>query len=511
MSIVSENSGWDPHQVGISDFLPPVSPLYNQLVEYNPLNVTEIVPDLATGWDLSDDAGSFTFDITEGAKWTDGADLTIDDVVFSLDRILQEGEPRPRSGYLQQYVTQVEKVDQNTVKMDLAFPSNVFLKVLAVDYMKIIPKHVVEAGVDINIYRGKDIVSGGPFKAVSFDVGTGWEHEKNPTYFKEGLPYFDGIKGFTITDTGTQIAAVKSERLLLTANAISTLQVEDAERLLDDSSFTDIAEIFWFEGADGEHLYINSQKPPFDNDDLRRAIFLALDRQRVTEGIGRGRFQIGQILKPSDPMVLPLEELLALPGYRQLNGEKHPDDLAEARRLMEQAGYPGGEGLSLTLDTFELAFFSDATQIVKEQLEEALGLDLTVRVTDIPTFFGEAFAGEYTISFSGFGTMIPDPDDRFQTLYVSGGTFNAIHGWNNPAVDDLFARQQRETNFEARQQLNYEMQRLVLADAPGFVEIMWATFPLPINKRIKTAVGHYVVPLSFHVQMKHEHEWLEPK
>jgi len=139
-----------------------VSPLYNQVVEFNPLNPSEVIGDLATGWEVTDDGLTYAFHLHDNVKWWDGRDLTAEDVAFSVNRMIEPGKPRPRVGLLRPYVQSAEALDRHTVRVRLNYPAPAFLQFLAVDYMKVVPKHIVEAGVDINMWE--NIVGSGPFK-----------------------------------------------------------------------------------------------------------------------------------------------------------------------------------------------------------------------------------------------------------------------------------------------------------------------------------------------------------
>ena len=202
---------WDPHLMGTINGLEGGSPLYNQVVEFNPVSPDIIIPDLSESWERSDDGTTYTFKIRQGGKWQDGEDITAEDVAFSINRMIEPGEPRPRVGLLRISTENAEVIDDYTVQVNLKFPSGSFLGFLAVDFMKIVPEHVVTSGVDINIHE--DIVAGGPYRPVETVRGNFWRHEKNPDYFKEGRPFFDEITGFNIPDPGTSTANFKTGQL----------------------------------------------------------------------------------------------------------------------------------------------------------------------------------------------------------------------------------------------------------------------------------------------------------
>ncbi len=169
---------WDPHIAGTLGALGSISPVYNQVVEFNPLKPDEVIGDLAKSWDVEDDGLTYIFHLHEGVKWTDGKELTADDVAFSIQRMIEPGKPRPRVGLLRPSTKAAEVMDKYTVKVTLNYPSPSFIKFLAVDYMKIVPKHVVEAGTDIN--RWQNIVGSGPFIIKRSRRGDSTQYERNP-------------------------------------------------------------------------------------------------------------------------------------------------------------------------------------------------------------------------------------------------------------------------------------------------------------------------------------------
>ena len=190
MSAQSSPALIHPVTTSLAEGLYVSGPIYSQLVRYDPLvhRGAEIIGDVAKSWEVSDDGLVYTFGLHENVRFTDGEDLDADDVAFTINHILEPGAARPVTGKLRPYVDRAEKIDKYTVAIHLKFPTSAFIKILAIDFMKIMPQHVIEAGVDLELFE--NMVGSGPFKGVSYTVGNNWEHEKNPDYFREGLPYF---------------------------------------------------------------------------------------------------------------------------------------------------------------------------------------------------------------------------------------------------------------------------------------------------------------------------------
>ena len=514
MSTLGPPAGIYPPSSQILESVGMYGPMYNQVVQFDPLvhHGAEIIGDLAKSWELSDDSLAYTFHLHENVKWWDGEDLDADDVVFSINTMIDPEQPRPVSGKIRSYVDRVEKIDKYTVRVHLKFPTPVFIKFLGVSFMKVVPKHVVEAGVDLEIFE--NIVGSGPFKGVDHTIGTSYEHERNPDYFIPELPYFDGLKTFIIRDKGTELAAYKTERVLMATGLSNHQDVEDLLRLEADEGFMSKFDIWWVPPNVPMYLVMNTKIPPFDDPNVRRAVILAFDRQALAEGFGLGKFTVGMPMWPEgNPFALPREEVMQAPGWRQLDGEKHPDDIAEAQRLMKEAGFGLDNPVKVPFHVLNIRAFPDEAQIIQEQLKDALGMELDFFVADGPTIIGEMFGGSFKIGLFGEANIIGDPDDRFQGNYIMGEQpIRNLAGWSDPKVEELFKQQQRETDFEKRKQLNYEMQRLVINGAPAIIDYSFVTFGMMVSKRIKTAIGHYSQSTSVYARVaRHEKEWLEPE
>ena len=135
-----------------------------------------------------------------------------------------------RSGLFRNYTLPVEeggikKVDDDTVEMNLSFASGAFINFLALDYAKVLPKHILEAGVDLNLAESiiESSSESGPFLLDEYQRGNLYAVSKNDNYFKEGLPYFDSISHYIITDTGTLIAQFKAGQIDMMNGGFSNL------------------------------------------------------------------------------------------------------------------------------------------------------------------------------------------------------------------------------------------------------------------------------------------------
>jgi len=477
------------------------SPLYNGLVHYNgetdePLDIRG---DLATGWTLSEDALTYVFTLPEGAEWHDGHAITADDVVFSLDDMTRDDAPRPRSGQIGPYYKDSKALDPFTVEVNLQFAASAFLPFLATEFMKIWPKHHVETGVDMRLEE--NIHGSGPFKMAEHikDVSIKWERNEN--YFKEGLPYFDGMEYFMISDSSRVLAAYKAQQTLLSVYLNSNLNVREAAELQKTMEGKGIV---YTAGPSLWHaLLINSSVAPFDDIKVRRALQLVLHRQAFNEIFGSGQYLLGSPFPPDTWFSSSTEDLLQIPGLRETaDGEKHPDDIAEAQRLMAEAGY--ADGFKTTILAGNFLSFPDMAQVAADQLKRWLKIDAVVQPEEPAAGYVRYESNDWKLGFHGNGILVMDPDQIIAGSYLAKATRNYSR-WEPTEIRTLYEAQQRETDIDTRRSLVLEMEDYMANVDSHIVITEWAMFFPYVDNRIK----NYHVASGFANHTNKEHLWFE--
>jgi peptide/nickel transport system substrate-binding protein len=491
---------WDPHLAGTIYALAAISPMYNQLVEFNPLNPSEVIGDLATSWEVKDAGGTYIFHLHENVQWWDGQNLTAEDVALSLQRMIEPGKPRPRTGLLRPYIHAIEVRDRHTVQVTLHYPSPAFLPFLAVDYMKIVPKHLLEAGVDINVWE--NIIGSGPFKVKGVRRGEAVTYEKNPQYFKPGRPYVDGLTIMAISDAGTVAAALKAGRITMTTGATS-LGPDDAPQLAKDlqGKYT----LYWQPINAGLLIFGNVERAPWHDLRLLKALRLATDPQEFQSAFGRGKWALGAPFPPDAWYGSPTADLLTRPGYRR---PKAPD-IAAAKALLKEAGYdpPARLGKRMLTVAPAPALDVDLVQLWAAQMRRNLGLDIEVKVVDAPTRVHTAVAGDFDLALFGYAFNIDDPDDWVNAVYGPGA--RNYTRWKHPAFLTLFDQQSREVDRAKRLQILRQMEDFLFTVEDPYIHLLWASLFYVVSDKVRTAAGPFVPASTLQVMHKQEHWWLE--
>ncbi|HEX9871894.1 MAG TPA: ABC transporter substrate-binding protein, partial [Candidatus Tectomicrobia bacterium] len=266
----------DMHQESTFAVAQPMGAIYNNLVVFDPHNYPQIIGDLAKSWTVSDDYVSYTFKLHEGVKFHDGSELTSADVKVSWDRILNPPEgvvSIRRSNY--PMIKSVEAPDRYTVVFRLHHPSPSFLASIAHPANFIFAKKYLDQ--DPQYYR-THTVGTGPFKLKNYVRGSYIEMERNPDYWKKGLPYLDGITYFVIKDTAARAKALRSDRVDAELRYLPPAEVDGIKAQLGDKIVAAKVQNISNFGA-----IFNVDKKPFDDERVRKALTLAIDRHDMVK------------------------------------------------------------------------------------------------------------------------------------------------------------------------------------------------------------------------------------
>ena len=523
MSAYADTRDWDPIGSGSLSSVQAYSQLYNQLVQYDTVETTKIICDLCSGWEISNGGQTFTFKIRSGIKWQDGSDLTAEDIAFTMARYMNPDVPIGRSGLFRNYTLPAEEngvraVDADTVEFNLSFPSGAFIKFLALDYVKVLPKSLLEQDIDLN--QAENIISNksgsGPFMLTDYQRGNSYSVVKNPNYFKEGRPYFDSIDHFIITDTGTLIAQFKAGQLEMMNGGFSNLQPTEYLQLDADTTGTPNGHVTAHPlgGTFNVLFMVNSKKAPFDDIRVRKAMYLALDRQQINDLL---QDNTAAIPCPMMNMGYSFEECAEWPGIRSKDSAGGQEDLALAKQLMADAGF--ADGFTTAYDARQVGNYPDVCTVVKQQLEDALGIKGDIQTYESAAGYAlfatsRSAEGDWALACQGEGMTVLDADALLGGVYLDGATRNYTN-WEPAFIREKFELQKVEQDPDARRAILKEIEEyLVPTDvsdlSKGYVDnpsttLYWGKFFWLVHEDIQG----FNVPQTVQYGFKHEDLWLQ--
>ncbi|MEO7274913.1 MAG: ABC transporter substrate-binding protein [Vicinamibacterales bacterium] len=415
------------------------------------------VPELAERWAIEDEGRTYRFTLRRGVRWHDGVPFTSADVKFTFEQALLKYHARTRAA-LEGLIERIDTPDDLTVVMRLKRPYSPLLQRLDVVEASIIPRHQ---------YAGQDLLSGeptrrpigtGPFRFVSYAPGDRVVLERNPDYFRRGVPGLDRLVFRIFPNPTTSVAALESGEV----DFISTVPGPDVARL---RARPDIVVTPSTGGSGGslcqDVLIPNVTRPPFDDVRVRRAFAQAIDRRFIVE---RVYFDQGT------PATGPISHLLAWaysPDVRQ-----YPHDAAGARALLEQAGFTAAaDGVRFHLTFTHASSSQRLAQVLREQLK-AVGIALDLQTLDFNAQVEQVFVKKaFDLGLASYCNGA-DPDIGVRRVYVSSNIgpypFSNGAGYANPRIDALFDQASMLVDRASRRSRYVEIQQLLAEDIPYF-------------------------------------------
>jgi peptide/nickel transport system substrate-binding protein len=462
VALAADPPSLDAHQEQTFAVTQPMSAVYNGLIVLDPHNYPKIIGDVAKSWQALDDSLTYKFTLHEGIKFHDGSELTAADVKASWDKIVFPGSGviSPRRGNYQM-IKSIEAPDRSTVVFRLHHPSPPFLTVLAHPANFIYPKKYLDQ--DPHHFKSRSVGSG-PFKLKTYVRGSYIELERNPDYFKKGLPYLDGLTYFIIPDTSARTTALRSSRVDMELRFMPPVDVNTIKQQLGDKI---VAAKVQSIGNFG--ITVNAGKKPFDDERVRKALTLAIDRYDAVKTLSSitNLELVGSIMHPDSPWDLRPEELEKFPGF----GRDHAASLREAKRLLAEAGFPNGFKTVLTNRNIKMPYIDLAVYLIASW--KKIGVEVDHKVEETATWSQSRVNRNFELLLDPYGsTTVGDPDEMLDK-FVTGQPEN----WgrmSDPEVDRLYAAQSREMNEQKRIELVKELNRRILAKA-WRIQGLWTT------------------------------------
>ncbi len=419
-------------------------------------------PMLAESWSPNDKGTVWTFKLRKGVKFHSGAEMKADDVVASINRLADPANASNALSVFNGVMSKggARKVDDYTVDFHLDAANGNFPYLLSSDNYNAI---ILPAG-----YAGdfeKNFNGTGAFKLEKYTPKVGASFVRNEDYWGEkALPA--RVEFVFFADIQPQILALQGGQV----DVVNQLPILAGAGLLNDPAFTIISQ----KSATHHQLHMRNDMDPFKDPRVRRAIALSLDRNKLVQGLMRGRAQPGNdspfapVYPSTDPSVPQRER-----------------NVAEAKQLLEAAGVKPGQKITLTTQRYQE--IPEYAQLVQNAVKD-IGLDMELSVMDSGTYYGDAVFGKSNWLDSAMG--ITDyghrgvPNVFLSAPLRSDGTWNAAH-FKNKEFDTLAASYIAALDVEAQRADAGKIQRLLLEETP----VIFAYFFDYLSASVKGVTG----------------------
>ena len=412
----------------------------------------EAVPGQAESWTTSEDGLTWTFTMRDGLKWSDGTDLNAKDFEYSFKRMADPDTAAPYAETCLGMIDGFEEAagfpdadgnptvepnldalnvkasdDGKTLTIVLAYPCSYFDKIVAFAAMSPVQKATVEANGDAWCTSPDTYVCNGPFMITEWTPSERIVLTKNPNYvggWDSSKIVSESITLLLLEDSSASFAAYNSGEAQLIKD-VPTDEIPSLTKAEDGGDF-------YVDTILGTYyVSLNLKRDAFKDAKVRRALSLAIDRDYVANTIMQGTYST------ADSIVGP--GIVDENGYFHDNGNApyisadYEANLAEAKKLLADAGYPNGEGYpTLEYSTNDAGYHVPLAEYLQQAWSD-LGITLTISKMEWSSFTAARRAGEYDVARNGWVMDYNDPSNMLD-LFCSGNG-NNDGKYSNPEFD----------------------------------------------------------------------------
>lgn len=446
--------------------------VYEPLVDSFGADPADLKPVLATSWKISPDGKTYTFSLREGVTFHDGTRFDADAVKFSFDRILKMNQG---FAWMLQPAIRIDVVDSRTISLVLDQPFAPFLSMLTFQY--IVSPTAVKANAVGDDLGGKwmqsHAIGTGPYKLESWSPGQKLTLVKNDGYWKG----WDGKRPERVT--ALFIKESTTARLMLEKGELDindTVAVDDLAAYDKNPNLT----VYRATTPQINFVMMNNLKGITKDKRIRQAIAYAFDYDAYN------KLMKGEIVEADGPF--PQDLVGGVPGIKQ-----YKRDLAKAKDLLKQAGYPEG---GFTIEATYITGLTEEQKLLELVQANAAELNIKVQVNNLtfPLIIGASQKLETALPMYAWylGPTYPDPDAYLYQAFYSksqGTTGRNFMYYQNPTVDDLIVKGRAAQTRDERNQLYRTAAIAIMEDCPGIV-VNRKKYQIVTNNRVKGYVFH---------------------
>ena len=380
----------------------------------------------AESWETSEDGLTWTFHLRDGLKWSDGTDLTAKDFVYSWQRVCDPNVAAPYAetvlgmvkGYDEAIAGDITKLDvqapdEKTVVVNLANPCSYFGELAAFATLNPVQQATVEANGDAWATSADTYISNGPFMMTEWVPGSHITFSKNPNYWNAEAIKLDKLEFELIEDPNAAYSAYTSGEV----DMIKDVPTEEIPSLQGNDDFHVDPIIGKY------YVSLNLQKEYFQDARVRKALSLAIDRNYVANTLMQGTYSpASAIVGPGwlDTDGSSFAEN-ANGGTPYIDNDNFDANLEEAKKLMEEAGYPNGEGFPQIEYTTNDAGYHKVVAEYLQQAWAAIGIDLKVNIVEWASFTPMRRNGEFDVARNGWVGDYTDPSNILELFCTTNG------------------------------------------------------------------------------------------
>ncbi|MEE8876809.1 ABC transporter substrate-binding protein [Pseudomonas helleri] len=494
-------AGFDPGQYTTgTDFDASAETIYNRLSEFE-RGSTNVIPGLATSWDISPDNLTYTFHLRDGVKFhttpyfTPTRNFNADDVLFTFNRMLDKDMPF-RKAYPTEFpyftdmgmdknIKSVEKIDDHTVKftlntVDAAFIQNMAMHFASIESAEYADK-LLKAGNPSDINQKP--IGTGPFVFKSYQKDSNIRYTGNKDYWKPEDVKIDNLIFAITTDPSVRMQKLKKNECQITIYP----RPADLQSLKEDPNLKMPSQAGFNTGYIAYNVMDKikgSDEPnPMAQLKVRQALDMAVNKQQIIDSVYQGAGQLATNVLP--PTQWSYDESI----------KDAPYDPEKAKQLLKEAGIKEGTEITLWAMPVQRPYNPNA-KLMAEMLQSdwgKIGIKAKIMTYEWGEYIKRSKGGENGAMLIGWSGDNGDPDNWLGTLFgcdaINGNNFSK---WCNPEFDKLITAAKNTTDKEERTKLYKEAQQLLKEQVP-LTPIAHSTVYQPMRKNVE---GFKISPLG---------------
>jgi oligopeptide transport system substrate-binding protein len=454
-----------------------------------------IVEGTAESYEVSEDGLVYTFKIRDNAKWSDGTPFTADAFVYAWQRLVDPATASQynyiidmvknaneiMAGEMDKSKLGIKALDEKTIEVTLAVATPYFLEICAFPATFPLREDIVSANPDTWIQDASTYIGNGPYILDTWDHQSMIVLKKNPNYYGVEKIGPDIINFHLMEDKNTILASFENGEILFGDD----LPSEEIERMTDKG--------LYIQGQLGTYfLCLNVENEALKDANVRKALTLAIDRNYIVESVTKG----GQ--QPADTFVpTGLSDVETTTEFHEKSNKWYSVDPAdyeanvkEAKKLLEDAGYPNGKGFP-TVELMINPGHESVAEAVIYMWQQELGINATISSQDWAVFSDTRNSGDYQIARHGWLADYNDPIS-FLDMWVTGGGNNDAQ-YSNAEYDKLIKQVKASSDREERITLMHQAEEILAKDMPIIPLYFYTDLYLKSDK----LEGFYTSPLGF--------------
>ncbi len=436
-----------------------------------------VIGGMAETWEVSEDGLTYTFHLRDGLKWSDGSEFTSEDFVYTFKRMADPMTAAPYGhdllcmikGYDEAENGNVDALavsapDAQTFVVELSYPCVYFDKICAFAALSPVNQATIEANGESWAIDPATYVCNGSMKIKEWVPGSHILMEKNENYWNAEAVTADTIKFVLMEDMNAAYSAYKTGEVMFSRD----VPTEEIPNLREDPEFH-VAPIL---GT--YYVSLNLEREYFQDPKVRQALSLALDRQYIADTIMQGTYSPAKnFVGPgvSDAEAGSSFQDTTIAEYGEFfHVDDFEGDLAKAKELLADAGYPDGEGFPMIEYMTNDAGYNKPLAEYLQSAWGELGVNTEIKIIEWASFTPTRRNGDYDIARNGWVYDYDDPSNMLNLFESTNG--NNDGRYNNPEYDALIASARETVDKAEHYQLLHEAEQLLLNDM-GMIPIAY--------------------------------------